>query len=120
MARGSKWGRQLALQLQWTTRAQAYPTAHQSVCTQSQPALRTPRRAALLGAGDGAISEEDMTLILRQLAGSSLSEAEVGNLVRRVFAAAGASTERGLTFPEYREALAGTNIGLQVEIPVED
>lgn len=70
--------------------------------------------------GDGAINEEDLTLILRQLAGSSLTDAEVSNLVRRVFAAAGASSERGLTFAEYREALAGTQIGLQVEVPVED
>jgi hypothetical protein len=74
----------------------------------------------LLIAGDGSISEEDLTLILRQLAGSGLSDTEVGNLVRRVFAAAGASTERGMTFAEYREALGATHVALQVDIPAED
>lgn len=70
--------------------------------------------------GDGAIDEEDLTLILRQLAGSGLSEEEVGSLVNRVFAAAGASKERGITFPEYRAALEGTQITLQVDVPSED
>ena len=71
-------------------------------------------------AGDGAINEEDLTLILRQLAGSSLSDAEVGNLVRRVFGAAGASSELGITFAEYRQALGGTQVALQVDVPAED
>ncbi len=71
-------------------------------------------------AGDGAINEEDLTLILRQLAGSGLSDSEVANLVRRVFAATGASTDRGITFAEYRNALSGTHIELQVDVPAED
>ncbi|GAB4820563.1 hypothetical protein N2152v2_007609 [Parachlorella kessleri] len=70
--------------------------------------------------GDGAINEEDLTLILRQLAGSGLSDSEVANLVRRVFAATGASTDRGITFAEYRNALSGTHIELQVDVPAED
>ena len=71
-------------------------------------------------AGDGTINEEDLTLILRQLAGSGLSDSEVANLVRRVFAAAGASTERGITFAEYRNALSGTHVELRVDVPAED
>lgn len=77
-------------------------------------------RASHCPAGDGAISEEDLTLILRQLAGGGLSEVEVGNLVRRVFVAAGANAERGLTFPEYRAALESTEVALQVDIPADD
>ncbi len=82
--------------------------------------LHQPQRPRPALAGDGAISEEDLTLILRQLAGGGLSDGEVGNLVRRVFAAVGASTERGIAFVEYREALAGTRVALQVEVPAED
>jgi hypothetical protein len=41
----------------------------------------------------------------------------VANLVKRVFAAAGASTERGITFVEYCAALEGTEVALQVDVP---
>lgn len=69
--------------------------------------------------GDGAISEEDMEIVLRQLAGSSLSDAELKSIIAKVMRS-GAASERGLTFPEYRAALEGLEVDLHVDTPVED
>lgn len=69
--------------------------------------------------GDGAISEEDMEIVLRQLAGSSLSDEELKSIIRKVMKNAAAS-DRGLTFAEYRAALEGQEISLHVEVPIDD
>jgi serine/threonine-protein phosphatase 2B regulatory subunit len=67
--------------------------------------------------GDGIVSKEDMDLIVRQAAGSSLTEKEVSAVVERVFEKAGAS-EIGLDLPEFKAALERAPVGLHVEIPV--
>ncbi|KAL4457899.1 hypothetical protein ABPG75_012764 [Micractinium tetrahymenae] len=69
--------------------------------------------------GDGAISEEDMEIVLRQLAGSSLSDEELKSIIAKVMRTAGVG-ERGLTFPDYKAALEGLEIDLHVEVPIED
>ncbi|KAL4424997.1 hypothetical protein ABPG77_002882 [Micractinium sp. CCAP 211/92] len=68
--------------------------------------------------GDGAISEEDMEIVLRQLAGSSLSDDELKSIIAKVMRSAGVG-ERGLTFPEYKAALEGLEVDLHVEVPLE-
>ena len=78
------------------------------------PAPAPPR------AGDGAVSREDMELIMRQMGGSSLSDAEVRALALRVFDAAGAPPTRGLTLAEFGAALEGGASQLSVEVPVDD
>ena len=47
----------------------------------SAPPLRPPRPP---GPGDGAISEDDLEIVLRQLAGSSLSDAELKSIIAQV------------------------------------
>lgn len=69
--------------------------------------------------GDGAISEEDLEIVLRQLAGSSLAAGELRSIIAKVLRGAAAS-ERGLTFPEYKAALEGVELDLHVEVPLED
>lgn len=53
-------------------------------CTRAPRAALTLHMGLLGGAGDGAISEEDMEIVLRQLAGSSLSDAELKGIIRKV------------------------------------
>jgi serine/threonine-protein phosphatase 2B regulatory subunit len=65
------------------------------------------------------VSTEDMGIVLRQLAGSSLSDDELHSIISKVMRAA-ADPRRGLTFPEYKAALDGAGVELRVEVPVED
>lgn len=60
-----------------------------------------------------------MEIVLRQLAGSSLSDDELHSIVARVLRAA-ADPQRGLTFAEYRAALEGVGAELHVDVPIED
>eukprot|EP00887_Chlorella_sp_A99_P001374 scaffold8.g1374.t1 len=69
--------------------------------------------------GDGAISEADMELVLRQRAGSSLGDAELHSVIRKVMRAAGVDPQKGMTFADYRAALGDAEIELHVEIPVD-
>lgn len=69
--------------------------------------------------GDGVISKEDMELIVRQSAGSSLSENEVQSLVEKVRSHAGVKSGEGLGYPEFKAAMDGIPIGLAVEVPIE-
>ena len=68
--------------------------------------------------GDGIVSKEDMDLIIRQAAGSSLTDNEVAVLVKRVFQKAGAS-DRGLDLIQFAGALESSQVGLCVDVPVE-
>jgi len=67
---------------------------------------------------DGFVSEEDIALILRQMAGAGLTEDELQKLVKHVQSAAASS--KGLSFAEYKKALDGVDVYLQVKVPVED
>lgn len=60
-----------------------------------------------------------MEIVLRQLAGSSLSDDELHSIVARVLRAA-ADPQRGLTFAEYRAALEVVGAELHVDVPIED
>mmetsp|Transcript_5238 Transcript_5238/g.11462 ORF Transcript_5238/g.11462 Transcript_5238/m.11462 type:complete len:176 (+) Transcript_5238:110-637(+) len=67
---------------------------------------------------DGIVSREDMGVMLRQLAGSSLSEEELRELVEKVMEEAGARD--GLDFDAFKKALEGSDLsGMVVEVPVE-
>jgi hypothetical protein len=60
-----------------------------------------------------------MEVVLRQLAGRCLSDEELHSIMRKVMSGA-ADPQRGLTFPEYRAALEGTDVELHVEVPADD
>lgn len=68
--------------------------------------------------GDGIISEEDLSLILRQLAGSSLTDGDIKVLAEKTMQTAGAK-KHGLTIKDYAHAMKDVPIELHVEIPVE-
>lgn len=57
---------------------------------------------------------------MRQMGGSSLGDAEVRDLVKRVFKAAGAEPAEGLKLPEFKAALEGAKVNLCVDVPIED
>lgn len=59
--------------------------------------------------GDGVVSADDMELMLRQLAGSTLSDGEVRILVSMALKQAGA--EKGLTREQFSAALTNTDLG---------
>ena len=68
--------------------------------------------------GDGIVSKEDIALIVRQAGGSTLDDEDVTALVEKVCLKAGAK-ESGLGLAEFKVALDGSQVGLNVEIPVE-
>ncbi|GFR51696.1 hypothetical protein Agub_g14140 [Astrephomene gubernaculifera] len=68
--------------------------------------------------GDGFISREDMSMMLKQLAGSSLSEEDRQDIISRVLAEAGGA-ER-LDLPCFKAALGSADISnMVVEVPVD-
>lgn len=69
--------------------------------------------------GDGLVSGEDMELIIRQAAGSSLTSGEVDCLVKTVLKTGGGEKCSGLELKDFQSALEGASIGLLVEIPVD-
>uniref|UniRef100_A0A7S3QKT9 EF-hand domain-containing protein n=1 Tax=Dunaliella tertiolecta TaxID=3047 RepID=A0A7S3QKT9_DUNTE len=72
--------------------------------------------------GDGLIGREDMALMLRQLAGSSLSEEDLGDIVTKAFQEAGpaALARGGLDFEDFQAALADVDLDpMAVEMPRE-
>lgn len=68
--------------------------------------------------GDGAISRDDMGIMLKQLAGSSLSEDDLQDIISRVLRDAG-NGER-LDLAAFRAALADADLThMVVEVPIE-
>eukprot|EP00803_Ostreobium_quekettii_P008973 evm.model.scf_437EXC.10 EVM.evm.TU.scf_437EXC.10 scf_437EXC:65310-65732(-) len=65
----------------------------------------------------GLVSREDLDLVLRQLAGTCLSEKEVGELVQLAFEEAGAKDQ--LSLEDFSKALKGRELNMVVEIPVQ-
>lgn len=70
-------------------------------------------------AGDGYISEEDMTQTLRYLVGSTLTDEQVQTIISKVMVAAQAD-RRGMTFKQYQDALSDAHVGLTVDMPSGD
>lgn len=69
--------------------------------------------------GDGFVSSEDMELIIRQAAGSSLTSGEVDCLVKTVLKTAGGDKCSGLELKDFHAALKNAHVGLLVEIPID-
>ncbi|KAF8055750.1 CNB1 [Scenedesmus sp. PABB004] len=68
--------------------------------------------------GDGLVTRDDLQIMLRQLAGSSLSDDDIGGLVSRALAEAG--SPGGLTLQAFRDTLAPADLGgMVVSVPTE-
>jgi len=67
--------------------------------------------------GDGRVGRDDLDLVLRQLAGSSLSEDEVAAALDAALARAPAGA---LTLDDFRNALAGRDLAMAVDVPLAD
>lgn len=66
----------------------------------------------------GVVTFDDMQIMLRQLAGSSLSDEDINSLVKRALAEAGAP--HGLTLQKFKETLSAQELaGMVVEVPTE-
>ncbi|GBF88100.1 calcineurin subunit B [Raphidocelis subcapitata] len=66
--------------------------------------------------GDGLVSPDDMHVMLRQLAGSTLTDDDIGALIARGLD--GAGSPRGLTLQGFKAALAGRDLGaMEVVVP---
>jgi len=59
--------------------------------------------------GDGLVSADDLELMLRQLAGSSLSDGDIKALVSRAMQQAG--VEQGLTREHFGDSLRNADLG---------
>ncbi|EIE23968.1 EF-hand [Coccomyxa subellipsoidea C-169] len=67
---------------------------------------------------DGILSPADLELMIRQLAGSSLSEEDVKLVMEMALKEANAS-DAGLTFEDVAKALEGSELRMEVEMPVD-
>lgn len=68
----------------------------------------------------GYIKRDDMAIMLKQLAGSSLSEDDLQDIISLVLAQAGGSSEAGLDVDAYCKALAGSDLShMVVEVPID-
>lgn len=66
----------------------------------------------------GLVSYDDMQIMLRQLAGSSLTDDDIAALVRRALAEAGSPS--GLSLQAFKDALAPQDLaGMVVSVPCE-
>jgi serine/threonine-protein phosphatase 2B regulatory subunit len=66
----------------------------------------------------GVVTFDDMQIMLRQLAGSSLSDEDINTLVKRALTEAGAP--HGLTLQQFQQTLSAQELaGMVVEVPVE-
>lgn len=63
--------------------------------------------------GDGTVSPEDIEMIVRQLGGSSLSDADIKDVVARVLAEAGAP-EGGLSRAHFAAVLEGCSLSMEI------
>jgi serine/threonine-protein phosphatase 2B regulatory subunit len=69
--------------------------------------------------GDGVVSREDMSVVLRQLGGAGLADAAVHELVERAFGEAGAA-DGCLRLPDFAAALKDQDLtGMVVTVPSE-
>lgn len=72
----------------------------------------------MLLAATGVVTFDDMQIMLRQLAGSTLSDDEINTLVRRALAEAKAP--QGLTLEAFKSTLSAQELsGMVVEVPTE-
>ena len=82
--------------------------------------------------GDGTVSRADLALMVRALAGSGLSDAEVDSVVAGALVEAGERAARagggtegtatppdGLTLDDFRRALGGRELGMAVDVPTD-
>ncbi|KAG1672235.1 hypothetical protein FOA52_002936 [Chlamydomonas sp. UWO 241] len=71
--------------------------------------------------GDGVVSREDMTIMLTQLAGSSLGDDDMRDLVEQVMSKIGSSAQLGgINLAAFKKALGSTNLdSMVVNVPVE-
>ncbi|CAL8462515.1 g2048 [Coccomyxa elongata] len=67
---------------------------------------------------DGTLSPADLELMVRQLAGSFLSEEDVKVVVEMALKEAGAS-DAGLSFDDVAKALEGSELRMEVEMPTD-
>ncbi|EFJ43382.1 hypothetical protein VOLCADRAFT_65983 [Volvox carteri f. nagariensis] len=68
--------------------------------------------------GDGFISREDMSMMLKQLAGSTLSEEDRQDIIGRVLVLAGGADR--LDYAAFQTALSGADLAkMVVEVPVD-
>eukprot|EP00878_Enallax_costatus_P004891 GHUV01005146.1.p1 GENE.GHUV01005146.1~~GHUV01005146.1.p1 ORF type:complete len:179 (+),score=35.46 GHUV01005146.1:738-1274(+) len=68
--------------------------------------------------GDGLVTRDDMQIMLRQLAGSSLTDDDINCLVIRALQEA--ASPEGLTLKAFRDTLSPKDLGnMVVEIPTE-
>lgn len=75
-------------------------------------------RCAVLCYHAGVVTFDDMQIMLRQLAGSTLSDEEINTLVRRALSEAQAP--QGLTLRDFKETLSAQELaGMVVEVPTE-
>jgi serine/threonine-protein phosphatase 2B regulatory subunit len=66
----------------------------------------------------GLVTFDDMQIMLRQLAGSTLSDEDINTLVRRALTEAG--SPQGLTLQAFKQTLPATELaGMVVEVPTE-
>lgn len=74
--------------------------------------------AAVVCGRAGLVTFDDMQIMLRQLAGSSLSDEDINALVRRALAEAKAP--QGLSLKAFKETLSPQELaGMVVEVPTE-
>jgi len=69
--------------------------------------------------GDGIVSASDMQLVLRQLAGSSISDSQIKSLIAQVESAA-EGWEGGLKLDQFAKALEGCEICMEADLPEGD
>eukprot|EP00201_Polytomella_parva_P009700 CAMPEP_0175059698 /NCGR_PEP_ID=MMETSP0052_2-20121109/12578_1 /TAXON_ID=51329 ORGANISM="Polytomella parva, Strain SAG 63-3" /NCGR_SAMPLE_ID=MMETSP0052_2 /ASSEMBLY_ACC=CAM_ASM_000194 /LENGTH=99 /DNA_ID=CAMNT_0016325279 /DNA_START=284 /DNA_END=583 /DNA_ORIENTATION=- len=76
--------------------------------------------------GDGILSRDDLLIMLRQLAGSSMSDAELDEVIDRVLKETQASAPatnasvHGIDLQTYKTTLAGVDLShMVVEVPIE-
>ncbi len=66
----------------------------------------------------GVVTYDDMQIMLRQLAGSSLSDEDINALVKRALSEAGAP--HGLTLQQFQATLSADELsGMVVDVPTE-
>jgi serine/threonine-protein phosphatase 2B regulatory subunit len=66
----------------------------------------------------GLVSRDDMQVMLRQLAGSTLTDGDLDLLIQRGFDGAGAP--QGLTLSAFKAAMAGRDLSsMEVSVPTD-
>lgn len=66
--------------------------------------------------GDGHVAAEDLELMLRQLAGRSLSDEDIAAVVRQALQEA-SMPATGLTYEDFDSVLHNSSLTMQVEVP---